>query len=327
MRMNCDSVRVNYLVPTLNRGRYVLRAVERSLALGREGEVRVVVLDSMSDDGSYEALRDKFGENAHVSLRQNQRGRGIVQSWLDAVPEIDAQLATFMWSDDFPFETHRALWGPALRDGFAVGYGLVRDVDADQDPHGDSGASSRGIETERISPGEYFAGIVGKSPRKRFDVSPASALMASGAVRAWSESIRGDTTATWLRDELMWKRAIGPDLLLLLLGAQRAGAVVVVSSDVVQFSSHMESITVASDSWPLRTGYWLASVTALRDWQIASSLPRRKRVSLRLVLIARGVKLGATGSALGARSRRATQAAVLREVLTICRFRWKGFSS
>ncbi|MEG8053608.1 glycosyltransferase [Sphingomonas aerolata] len=47
--------KVSFVVPTLNRGRYVVRAVDSCLAAATAAvDVEVVVLDSMSDDGSWD---------------------------------------------------------------------------------------------------------------------------------------------------------------------------------------------------------------------------------------------------------------------------------
>ncbi|MEG8028204.1 glycosyltransferase [Sphingomonas aerolata] len=53
--------KISFVVPTLNRGRYVVRAVDSCLAAATAAvDVEVVVLDSMSDDGSWDLLTERF---------------------------------------------------------------------------------------------------------------------------------------------------------------------------------------------------------------------------------------------------------------------------
>ena len=101
-----DRVRplVSFIVPTINRGRYVVRAVESCLAAytAEAGvDVEVIVLDSESDDGSWEALRSRFGSDSRVTLAQNRRGLGPTRSWLDGAKLARGDYMTFIWSDDY----------------------------------------------------------------------------------------------------------------------------------------------------------------------------------------------------------------------------------
>jgi glycosyltransferase involved in cell wall biosynthesis len=52
---------VSFVIPTLNRGKYVLRAVRSCLKNDDENVcVEVVVIDSSSNDGSFEELQQLY---------------------------------------------------------------------------------------------------------------------------------------------------------------------------------------------------------------------------------------------------------------------------
>ena len=68
---------VSFVVPTLNRSKYVLRAVHSCLKNDDENVcIEVVVIDSSSNDGSFEELQREFSDDNRVKLLQNPRGSG-----------------------------------------------------------------------------------------------------------------------------------------------------------------------------------------------------------------------------------------------------------
>ena len=74
---------VSFVIPTLNRGKYVRRAVRSCLKNDDENVcVEVVVIDSSSNDGSFEELQQEFSADDRVKLLQNPSGSGPIKSWL-----------------------------------------------------------------------------------------------------------------------------------------------------------------------------------------------------------------------------------------------------
>jgi glycosyltransferase involved in cell wall biosynthesis len=257
---------VSFIVPTLNRGRYVLRAVESCLRAGAEAgvAVEVIVLDSESDDGSWEALNERFKSCEEVRLAQNKRGLGPTRSWLDGARLVRGRFVTFLWSDDYVAPHFLRSLLPPLADGaeLAIGFGAVRDIDDDSSlaPLARCDLVSR----EQIA-AEYFG--VAHSEAEPLPVSPAAALFTREAFIRWLELVEPYCQADELRSVVMWRRAIGPDLLLFLAALDlNTGPVPLVRGYVAQFSAHASSITVSSSSWPLRTGYWLARAWLVERW-------------------------------------------------------------
>ena len=96
-------MKTSFLIPTLNRNGLVQRAVRSCLvALDHaRADGEVIVLDSESDDGSWEGLKQEFGEEPRVVLRQNRSGLGPTKSWLDCAEGLTGDAVTFVWSDDY----------------------------------------------------------------------------------------------------------------------------------------------------------------------------------------------------------------------------------
>ena len=270
--------RVSFIVPTLNRGHYVLRAVESCLGAGDMAlmvQTEVVVLDSQSDDGSWELLQEKFGADTRVKLIQNKRGLGPTHSWIDGVNCATGDYLTFVWSDDYVSPRFISQLLPLLNEQthVAIGVGVMRDVD-DVSPLLPSDV------VETFSSGDYLAGFFrpygGATPDF---VSPVCALFSRQVFDRWKEVITDWGRATQLREQVIWKRAIGPDLILYFLGALSGEKVAFTREQVAQFSAHPGSISMFSSKYLLRSGYWLARCwlvkdSGLKDNQIAGRLTR-----------------------------------------------------
>ena len=238
-------------------------------------QTEVVVLDSQSDDGSWELLQEKFGADTRVKLVQNKRGLGPTHSWIDGVNCATGDYLTFVWSDDYVSPRFISRLLPLLNEQthVAIGVGVGRDVD-DDTPFLQSDI------VETFSSGDYLAGFFrpygGTTPAI---LSPACALFSRQVFDRWKEIIGDWGRATQLREQVIWKRAIGPDLILYFLGALSGEKVAFTHEQVAQFSAHAGSISIFSPKYLLRSGYWLARCwlvtdSGLKDDQIAGRLTR-----------------------------------------------------
>lgn len=313
-------VDVTFLVPTLNRGRYVLRTVTSCLqAAAKAGlEPQVVVVDSSSDDGSWEALVRHFGSDRRVELVQNSREAGPTASWLEAARLARGRTATFVWSDDYVSSHFLEALEPEI-DGvethLCVGSAVIRDVECD-DELPEVGPAERHPLSEVVQ-----AHLGDPPPSRSAPVSPACSLFSAKALRLWAADVERLSQATPLRERLMWQSAIGPDVLVYAaaLSLQHVG-VPQVAGAVAQFSEHPGSITIGSNPWPLRTGYWLARVAAV-EGGLDGRLTTRERARIRARLLLVGLRLAQQAPSEPVRgiSRRAARAAVLIELRRLLR--------
>lgn len=281
-----DRPRVSFVVPTLNRGHYVVRAVQSCLNAATEhADVEVVVLDSMSDDGSWELLVERFSDNKCVILAQNQRGLGPTRSWLDGAKRVSGQFVTFLWSDDYISPDFLEILLPPLLAGadLAVGDGAVRDID-------DDSSLSAGRDRAATIDGDVFMRRhLGLVTGRALPVSPAVALFTRELFDQWVLAVENWCTQPGIRHDIMWRRAIGPDLMLFLAACLGTGRQITISERIVaQFSSHAGSITISSSTWPLRAGYWLA-----KWWAVQALLVQPRPIAIEALarLIVQGILL------------------------------------
>lgn len=247
---------VSFIVPTLNRGPYVERAVRSCLSVDLPANIsiEVVVIDSHSIDGSWERLNAAFGRDCRVRLIQNERGSGPMPSWIQGALASHGEFLTYVWSDDFISADFLRVLLPHLQDGveIVVGRAIVRNVDnTDSFPSAHSVVQASGKELLL----SYFTA----TKLSRFAVaSPVCSLFRRTAIERWIALVKPFCNETLLKRDLMWRRAIGPDLMLYLLTITNSNFVPLVDHVVAQFSSHHDSITVQSSATILKLGYWSA---------------------------------------------------------------------
>ncbi len=272
--------KVSFIIPTLNRQRFVSRAVASCIAAGERADVafEVIVLDSQSDDGSWESLNENFGTDDRVVLRQNKRGLGPTRSWLDGAELVTGTIVTFIWSDDYVADTMLVDLLPAMRanSDVAIGKAMIRDVEDNSPLPARSGRSTS------LDPMEIVSAYYGVSRNVAWPpVSPACALFSRRAFDHWRTLVTDHADTNLLVQQLMWRRAIGPDMLLFLVAlAMQQGPVSFVDRIVTQFSSHGDSISISSPQWLLRGGYLAARVLAFRYTTLLQSLPAERRTEM-----------------------------------------------
>ncbi|MFD1612616.1 glycosyltransferase family 2 protein [Sphingomonas tabacisoli] len=282
--------KVSFVIPTLNRGRYVVRAVASCLAAARKANVTadVVVLDSQSDDGSWEALNQAYSAHPEVLLAQNARGLGPTRSWLDGADLVSGDFVTFIWSDDYVAPDILVRLLPSLSDGadLALGRGVIRDVD-DESPFPISG------KCRQVDPEEMLKGYFGTSPVVlNPPASPACALFSRSAFDSWRQKMPELCHSDELAEQLMWRRAIGPDMLLFMIALGRQnGPFAWIEDALVQFSAHADSITISSPSWLLKAGYWAARCEALLEQTVSGRVLSQERRAMTARTILQGMAL------------------------------------
>ncbi len=316
---------VSFIVPTLNRGQYVVRAVDSCLAVDAQAagvEIEVVVLDSESDDDSWEQLRTKFSNDPRVTLAQNRRGLGPTHSWLDGAKLIKGDFVTFVWSDDYIAPDFLTVLVPALRGGatLCVGTGCERDIDNNTPLPSVPGG--REIPREAFLSGYFRRGTDDGIYRP---VSPTCSLFTRDAFDIWSSLVENWCVATPLRHQILWRRAIGPDLLLYFVALKlNRSAVPCMRDTTAQFSAHSGSITKSSSRWPYETGYWFARLWVLEDERTGAALPTESFAAGAAAVFVYGLILVA-GAVLGTGLTKETRAssAIFGELSQLVRIVWR----
>lgn len=258
--------KVSFIIPTLNRGLYVSRAVESCLRNASDSvQLEVVVIDSSSDDGSFENLEATYGNDTRVRLLQNGRSSGPLKSWLEGVEAATGDYMTFVWSDDVISPRFLGALLPPLQAGAVLSYGAGMPANVDSSVIFPEEIPAAELSDRHTLLKRYYRVQSFRSVPKV--VSPVCSLFDGKIVRDWMQQVERFCHATALREHLMWRSAIGPDLML-YLSALTPGKpqVAVVRTYTAQLSEHPGSITTSSNDWILKTGYWLARLWYLEEF-------------------------------------------------------------
>lgn len=256
------SGRVSFIVPTLNRGNYVERAVASCLE-NNYRDIEVVVIDSSSDDGSFENLVVKHGNDSRVRLLQNPKGSGPTKSWIEGVETASGEFMTFVWSDDIVSPNFLAILLPPLLSGavIAAGEGRLCNIENSISFSNDT-TPAENIEAKQFL--DHYSDVSTTATGNL--VSPVCSLFRASVFRNWAEEIRTYCQSDPLREQIMWRSAIGPDLMLYLAALEPdRGPAALTDTVVAQFSAHSDSITIRTGFWKLKTGYWLARLWYLQN--------------------------------------------------------------
>jgi len=264
---------VSFVVPTLNRSKYVLRAVHSCLKNDDENVcIEVVVIDSSSSDGSFEALKKEFSDDNRVKLLQNPCGSGPIKSWLEGVESISGDYFTFVWSDDLISPLFlKTLLKPLLDSQADVAIGFGKNELLDHELNFSQNSRQISILDRREILHQYYRISVQKQSHPII-VSPTCSLFSAKDIQPWVAGVMDYCQRTSIRREIMWQSAIGPDLMLYLSAFSPANySVALTESWTAQFSIHPESISIGSDPSRLQIGYWLA-----RAWYIETNSKKEK---------------------------------------------------
>lgn len=253
---------ISFIVPTLNRCQWVKRAIDSCLACAGESvQPHVIVIESQSDDGTFKYLERIYGRDPRVTLRQNGRSTGCVESWLQGAEMVKTPLAGFLFDDDVLSPFFKDMVACMVRHGcnFAMGFGAVHSIHT----------------THRFGPLERFESFSGSEllpayfgresrlNRPDMPVSPICCAVSRQLLHEWIQAVRVFAAQNSLRRYFMLQRGIGPDLMLYLAAIlEGEGPLLVTRSAVAQFSAHPGSISVKARSFDLSVGYWLAKVWA-----------------------------------------------------------------
>jgi glycosyltransferase involved in cell wall biosynthesis len=170
--------RVSVFIPTFNRSRLLVTAVESVLDQDYD-DFQVVVVDNASTDDTEHAIRSI--SDARLEYVRNESNIGLFRNWVRALdlnsspyvgilPDDDAYLPGFIRRSTEVLDTHPAV---------AFSAALARQVDAED--HELAPQEPRGVESECIEGDEYLHQIVAS---RHWVIQPATVLMRASAVEA-----------------------------------------------------------------------------------------------------------------------------------------------
>jgi glycosyltransferase involved in cell wall biosynthesis len=255
---------VTFILPTMNRRQYICRAVDSCLACS-SAQVKpyVLVVDGMSDDGSYELLLKRYGDNEQVRIIQYARV-GFQRTAYYGALQVDTKYATFMYDDDILSPDFHKMFEEMLAHDkeFVMGYASIHNVDEVY--------PFQPIETFEFRPKydlalEYF-GYDRDDLRYVVPVSPICCIVTTEHLKQWAQFTQDYAAKAAIRQYYMIDRNIGPDIILYLSAILKEDETVLVTPTVVgQLSAHPDSMSVGYGDRHLITGYWFGKLWAFEE--------------------------------------------------------------
>jgi glycosyltransferase involved in cell wall biosynthesis len=255
---------LTFILPTMNRADYVCRAVDSCLACHSEKVTpHVLVIDGMSDDGSFELLRERYGANPQVEIVRHER-IGFQRTAYFGALRVRTEYATFMYDDDVITPYFCDMFDSMVAAGkdFVMGYGQSYNVEKVY--------PFQPIREYQLYPKfdalQGYFGCVDKVKYFNLPVSPICLIVSTEHLKRWVGFSQDFAGKAPIRQYFMIDRNIGPDIMLYLSGILKERDSVLFAQSVVgQFSEHTDSMSIGYGKLHLQIGYWLGRVWAFEE--------------------------------------------------------------
>jgi len=258
-------VNITFILPTLNRRKFVKRAIDSCLACENNiVKPQVIVIDSQSEDGTFAYLQSLYNNDARVTLLQNDRTAGYMETSFQGVDLIETEYATFMFDDDVlsPYYSDMVLNMVKFKKRFIMGYGEV--VDAEKIFPFKPIYEFKEYPNLKLLLGHFSSKEI--SLLKYLPVSEICCVVTSDLLREWVIHVKNFAQQNKLREYFMLKKNMGSDLMLHFLGMLQCNKALVASAVIAQFSRHPSSMSIRYKTINKRIGYWLPRIWAFEHF-------------------------------------------------------------
>jgi glycosyltransferase involved in cell wall biosynthesis len=245
---------VSILIPVFNREKLIEETLYSALSQ-TYSHIEVVVVDNCSTDQTWELIQAIANKDIRVKCLQNEENVGPVRNWKRCIDEATGLYGKILWSDDLIHEQFIEKTLPYLKNE-DVGFVYTKTrifVDG-------SGAESIAYHlgnTGLYDSEKYINGVVFGD---NYPVSPGCAIfrlsdLKSNLLVNVPNSVKSDFSM----------HAIGNDLLLFLLAAEKYNKFAYVDEVISSFRAHSGSISTGSVDGKLVLHYALAKAYFIEE--------------------------------------------------------------
>lgn len=258
---------ITFILPTYNRKDTVVRAIDSCLKVHEKSEkisISVIVLDGYSNDGAWEILQEHYEANPNIELIQVSKEKGFQETAFLGLDLVKTEYVTYMYNDDVLSDYYHQMAEAMLENNqeFIMGYGSNYQVE------GTMHFKALDIKEEPKNNIllAYF-GIFKNLNYSSLPVSPIASISKTKNLLNWRDEVRTFVSNSSLRNDLMMKQNIGPDLILYLYGLFLSKQkLLFCNSTAAQLSFHKDSMSILYGKTPLSTGYWLSRIWFLEKY-------------------------------------------------------------
>ncbi|MEP0202526.1 MAG: glycosyltransferase family 2 protein [Halioglobus sp.] len=237
-----DLPKVSILIPVYNRKHFIAECIQSALDQTYL-DFEVVVVDNDSDDGTWDICQKFAARDSRVRAFRNDTNIGPVRNWRRCAQEARGEFSKILFSDDTLEPDCLAEMVPKLEDpGVALVYCAARIGKSKEQA---DIAYSAG-ESARLSSTQFLNLILwGDAP-----ASPGAAVIRTRDLLA---NLRTDFPTATPRP--FDQHGAGPDVMILLLTAEKYPCVLRISAPLVFFRAHGGSFSIENASDQVAKGY------------------------------------------------------------------------
>lgn len=238
---------VSILIPVYNREKLIKETVLSALSQSYEN-FEVIIVDNQSTDDTWSILKQLSLQDKRIKIFQNEINIGPVKNWMRCINEAQGVYGKILWSDDLIAPDFIEKTIPFLENnniGFVFTSTIVFN-NIDETKTSLYTIGSTGSYDSEI----YIQGILTGT---KYPISPGCALFRLNDLK---ENLLIDIPNKVNSNFAM--HAIGNDMLLFLLTAQKYNKFAFVNEKLSFFRDHPDSITISTDNGKLVMYYSLA---------------------------------------------------------------------
>ncbi|MBV5339797.1 MAG: glycosyltransferase family 2 protein [Deltaproteobacteria bacterium] len=228
--------KVSILIPVYNRKKYIADCIESAINQTYKN-YEIIIVDNASNDGTWEICKNYSLNNPQIHAYRNEINIGPVLNWIECVKKAKGEYIKILWSDDLMHSDFLNKVLPFIENpeiGFVYSVAKIFRNHPDDECLVMGSVNKTGV----YSCDEYINGIM---LNKSYPGSPGCAIFKTIDVKEnLVINIPNRINSNFA------KHAIGNDLLLYLLTANKYDKYAVINEPLSYFRSHDESITTSA---------------------------------------------------------------------------------
>ena len=266
---------VSILIPVYDRKEFVKRAIESAINQTYKN-IEIIAVDNKSTDRTYEVLKGYAEKNSKVKVYQNKENIGPVRNWLKCLKYAKGEYIKILWSDDLISPNFIEKTLSYLVNHKDVGF-VFTGTEIFNDDSGQKNKAYFIGNTGIYSTKKFIEGILLGGP---FPVSPGNALFRKKDVK--KNLLLGIPNKIGSDFKM---HAIGNDVLLYLLTANKYSNFAFVNEALSYFRAHSNSITISTNKTDVALLYYLAKAYFVENYINEKRLTRKFNAKLFLNLL------------------------------------------
>ncbi len=247
---------VSILIPVYNREKFIEQTVKSAISQTYKN-IEIIIVDNKSTDKTWDLLKELVSQDKRIKIFQNETNIGPVKNWQKCINYAKGEYSKILWSDDLISNDFIEKTISFIKNK-KVGFVFTKTVIFWEELNKTSSAYSIG-KTGIYKSDNYINGVLFGYD---YPVSPGCALFRTEDLK---KNLYINIPNKCNSDFSM--HAIGNDLLIFLLTANKYKYYAFVNEKLSFFRAHENSITIQSNIGTLKLYYNLAATYFVENYK------------------------------------------------------------